>query len=167
MRWDFFGENRLGAGPVQNPAFLPCLLTINVQRKTLQIAKICRFQLQERQHTTFQVKNTLILILYVNIHRSIHQYYDNMNLFDIPRHFLSTQIKPNKTCSSNSMTILQIKVTCRELTHNHKLLRFLTYRTADPAVLPDFIFRLSSFPWPIYGLILFLTFEPNLVYENG
>ena len=45
-------------GPVQNPAFLPCLSVlhvyaqVNVRRKTLQIAKIRRFQLQERQHTT-------------------------------------------------------------------------------------------------------------------
>ena len=29
---------------------------VNVRRKTLQIAKIRRFQLQERQNTTFQVK---------------------------------------------------------------------------------------------------------------
>ena len=29
---------------------------LKVQRKTLQIAKIRRFQLHERQHTTFQVK---------------------------------------------------------------------------------------------------------------
>ena len=27
--------------------------------QTLRIAKICRFQLQERQHTTFQVKMRL------------------------------------------------------------------------------------------------------------
>ena len=59
VRCDFLGENRLGAGPVEiELSSLVSLLyaQVNVRRKTLQIAKIHRFQQQERQHTTFQVK---------------------------------------------------------------------------------------------------------------
>ena len=59
MRCEFLGENRLGVGPVKiELSSLVSLLhaQVNVRRKTLQIAKIRRFQQQERQHTTFQVK---------------------------------------------------------------------------------------------------------------
>ena len=34
VRWDFLGENRLGAGPVQNPAFPSCLFTMIGKRPT-------------------------------------------------------------------------------------------------------------------------------------
>ena len=59
VRCDFLGEIRLGAGPVEiELSSLVSLLypQVNVLGKTLQIAKIRRFQQQERQHTTFQVK---------------------------------------------------------------------------------------------------------------
>ena len=63
VRCDFLGENRLGPGPVEiELSSLVSLLyaQVNVRRKTLQIAKIRRFQLQERQRTTIQVKICLL-----------------------------------------------------------------------------------------------------------
>ena len=59
VRCNFLCENRLGAVPVEiELSSLVSLLyaQVNVRRETLKIAKIRRFQLQERQHTTFQLK---------------------------------------------------------------------------------------------------------------
>ena len=55
VRCGFLGENWLGAGPVEiELSFLISLLhaQVNARRKTLQIAKIRRFQQQEQNDNT-------------------------------------------------------------------------------------------------------------------